>query len=131
MLTGTQLNGQSAGASCGDDDQMNENYPIVRLQDPATGNVYYCRTMNWSSVSVGGHQPETVDFTLPSAVTPGSYELTVIGAGIASQAVQIRITADELVENGRASVQLPGASKTLTTAPIKPMRVPRPIHRQN
>jgi hypothetical protein len=130
-LTGTQLNGQSAGASYGDDDQMNENYPIVRLQDPAAGNVYYCRTMNWSSVSVGGNQPETVDFTLPSAVTPGSYELTVVGAGIASQAVQIRITADELVENGRAPVQLPGGLKTLTTAPIKPMRVPTPIHRRN
>jgi hypothetical protein len=130
-LTGTKLNGQSAGASYGDDDQMNENYPIVRLQDPATGNVYYCRTTNWSSVGVGGNQPETVDFTLPSAVTPGSYELTVVGAGIASQAVQIRITADELAENGRASVQLSSASRTSTTAPIKPMRVPTPIHRQH
>ena len=131
ILTGTRLNGQSAGASYGDDDQMNENYPIVRLQDPATGNVYYCRSTNWSSVSVGGNQPETVDFTLPSAVTAGSYELTVVGAGIASQAVPIRITADELVEISRASVQLPGASKTLTTAPIKPIRVPTPIHRRN
>jgi hypothetical protein len=130
-LTGTKLNGQSAGASYGDDDQMNENYPIVRLQDPATGNVYYCRTTNWSSVGVGGNQPETVDFTLPSAVTPGSYELTVVGAGIASQAVQIRITADELAGNGRASVQLSSASRTSTTAPIKPMRVPTPIHRQH
>jgi hypothetical protein len=130
-LTGRQLNGQSAGASYGDDDQMNENYPIVRLLDPATGNVYYCRTMNWSSVSVAGNQPETVDFTLHSAVTPGSYELTVVGAGIASQPVQIRITADELVENGRASVQLPNAARPLTTPPIKLMRVPRPVHRHH
>jgi hypothetical protein len=130
-LTGTKLNGQSAGASYGDDDQMNENYPIVRLQDPATGNVYYCRSTNWSSVAVGGTEPETVDFTLNSAVTPGSYELTVVGAGIASQAVPIRIKADELVENGRASVQLPRASRALTTASIKPLRVPRPLHRHH
>jgi hypothetical protein len=130
-LTGRQLNGQSAGASYGDDDQMNENYPIVRLQDPATGNVYYCRTTNWSSVAVGGNQPETVDFTLNSAVTPGSYELTVVGAGIASEAVPIRITADELGEDDRASVQVPSVSRTSTTAPSKLMRVPTPIHRRN
>jgi hypothetical protein len=130
-LTGRQLNGQSAGASYGDDDQMNENYPIVRLQDPATGNVYYCRTTNWSSVAVGGNQPETVDFTLNSAVTPGSYELTVVGAGIASEAVPIRITADELGEDDRASVQVPSVSRTSTTAPRKLMRVPTPIHRRN
>jgi hypothetical protein len=128
-LTGTQLNGQSAGASYGDDDQMNENYPIVRLQDPATGNVYYCRTMNWSSVSVGGNQPETVDFTLPSAVTPGSYELTVVAAGIASRAVQIRITQDELEENGGERMQLRAASSTLAPPPIKLMRIPTPIRR--
>jgi hypothetical protein len=130
-LTGTRINGQSAGASYGDDDQMNENYPIVRLQDPATGNVYYCRTTNWSSVAVGGNQPETVDFTLNSAVTPGSYELTVVGAGIASEAVPIRITAEEIVVNSRAPVHLPSASRILTTAPMKVMRVPTPIHRQH
>jgi len=30
-LTGTQLNGQSAGAAYGDDDQMDSNYPIIRM----------------------------------------------------------------------------------------------------
>lgn len=78
VVFGTRLNGQSAGASYGDDDQMDENYPIVRLESPATGNVYYCRTTNWDSVRVGGNQPETVDFTLNPAVTPGRYELTVM-----------------------------------------------------
>lgn len=129
VLTGTQLNGQSAGASYGDDDQMNENYPIVRLQNPTTGNVYYCRTTNWSSVSVGGNQPQSVNFTLNSAIRPGSYELTVVGAGIASRAVQIQITAEEVEETGRASVQLPSASRTSTTAPVKLTRVPARIHR--
>ena len=128
-LTGTRLNGQSAGASYGDDDQMNENYPIVRLQDPTTGNVYYCRTTNWSSVSVGGNQPQSVNFTLNSAIRPGSYELTVVGAGIASRAVQIQITADEVEETGRESVQPPSASRTSTTAPIKLTRIPARIHR--
>ena len=133
-LTGTQLNGQSDGAAYGDDDQMNENYPIVRLKAPTTGNVYYCRTTNWSSVSVGLTGPETVDFTLNPAVTAGSYELTVVGAGIASAAVPIQITANELVGTGAALAQRPAVSSTLAratlaTAPVKAMRILKPIHR--
>ena len=133
MLSGNQLNGQSAGASYGDDDQMNENYPIVRLENPATGNVYYCRTTNWSSVKVGNYQPETVNFTLNSAVTPGSYELTVVGAGIASRPVQIQITADELVATGgvMASARIATVSSMAARASINPMRIPKPIHRHN
>ena len=133
-LVGRQLNGQSAGASYGDDDQMNENYPIVRLENPATGNVYYCRTTNWSSVSVGGgERPESVDFTLNSAITPGGYELTVVGAGIASRPVRIQIRADELAEKGEAPAlaQLPTASSALARAPNKLTRVPKPIHPQH
>ena len=131
-LTGRRLNGQSAGASYGDDDQMNENYPIVRLENPATRNVYYCRTTNWDSVSVDGDRPERVDFTLNSAVKPGSYELTVIGAGIASRPVHIRIRAHELPEDGEAPAQqVPAASSTLARAPIKPLWIPPPIHRHN
>jgi len=131
-LTGNRINGQSAGAVYGDDDQMNENYPIVRLQDPATGNVYYCRTKHWDSVSVGGDRPETVDFTLNSAVTPGSYELTVVGAGIASRPVQIAITQDEIGDNGgQENAQLLAAPSTLAPPPVKLMRVPAPIHPKN
>src|SRR5215469_10102723 len=107
---------------------MNENYPIVRLEDPATGNVYYCRTVNWSSVAVAGNEPETVNFTLNAAVTPGSYELTVVGAGIASQPVQIQITADELAGNAAARTQVRAASAALATSRSKLMRVPTPIH---
>jgi hypothetical protein len=136
-LTGIRLNGQSAGASYGDDDQMDENYPIVRLENPATGNVYYCRTTNWDSVSVGGHRPETVDFTLNPAVTPGRYELTVVGAGIASRAVRIQISDDELADSAEASAQLSAepisaAPNTPATAPTQqPMRFPKPIHPQH
>jgi hypothetical protein len=95
-LTGTQLNGQSAGAAYGDDAQMNENFPIVRLQtampvnaicNPNAANckIYYARTSNWSSVAVGGGTtPQTVNFTLPEGIPAGQYLLTVTGAGISS-----------------------------------------------
>ena len=102
-LTGSQLNGQSAGAAYGDDAQMNENYPIVRLQTALPHNaicnpkaamcrVYYARTSNWSSVAVGGGTtPETVNFTLPAGIPSGQYLLTVTGAGITSAPVPLNV----------------------------------------
>ena len=95
-LTGTQLNGQSAGANYGDDAQMDENYPIVSLAN-SSGQVFYCRTTDWSLVGVAsGTTPETVKFTLNSGVTAGSYNLIVSGAGISSAPFHINITASEL-----------------------------------
>ena len=95
-LTGKQLNGQSAGASYGDDDQMNSNHPIIRMVDQ-TGNVFYARTTNWTSVGVDGPTtPETVNFTLNLAITPGNYSLIVSGAGISSFPVFVDITPEEV-----------------------------------
>jgi hypothetical protein len=82
-LTGTQLNGLSEGACYGDDAEMSSNYPIVRITDSA-GNVLYTRTYNWSSTGVAtGSTPETTQFTLPAGIV-GSYSVTVIANGIAS-----------------------------------------------
>jgi hypothetical protein len=90
-LSGTQLNGQSAGSSYGDDVQNDENYPIVRLET-ATGNVYYARTTNWSYTGVaGGTTTESVAFTLNSATPAGAYSLIVTGAGLASSPFQVSI----------------------------------------
>ena len=99
-------------------------------ENPGNGNVYYCRTTNWDLVSVGGNRPETVNFTLNHAVTPGRYELTVVGAGIASRPVPIRIRAEELVANDdeAAAAQLSAASSTVATAPSHLMRVLKPVH---
>jgi hypothetical protein len=96
-LTGKQLNGQNAGSAYGDDVQMDENYPIVRLSNSA-GQVYYCRTTNWSLTGVGtGTVPETVNFTLnPALVTPGNYSVTVSGAGIISFPATLNITQAEI-----------------------------------
>ena len=41
-LTGSQLNGVTSGASYGDDAEMDENYPIIRLTDSAN-HVYYAQ----------------------------------------------------------------------------------------
>ena len=94
-LGGFQLDGQSAGAAYGDDDQMDSNYPIIRMVK-LSGKVFYARTSNWSKIAVGdGGGYETVDFTLNPAVTPGDYALIVSGAGISSFPAFIRITEKE------------------------------------
>ncbi len=88
-LTGTQLNGLSQGASYGDDEQMDSNYPIVRLTDGAN-NVSYATTFNWSSTGVAtGNATVATEFFLPANISQsgGPYSLVVIANGVASNPV--------------------------------------------
>ncbi|MBV9182853.1 MAG: hypothetical protein JO356_16205, partial [Acidobacteria bacterium] len=94
-MTGRQLNGPSDASAYGDDAQSNENFPVVRLQD-SHGLVFYCRSKDWTSTSVGNIRREKVKFTLNPAVTPGLYQLIVSGGGISSFPVVLRITEEEL-----------------------------------
>jgi hypothetical protein len=85
MITGTQFNGISHGASYGDDWQMSTNYPIVRLK--AGNRVYYCRTHDWNSSGVQrGAEPDTAFFAIPAGLPEGTYSLTVSANGIISDA---------------------------------------------
>jgi hypothetical protein len=140
-LTGTQLNGQSAGAAYGDDAQMNENYPIVRLQTALPNNavcnpnaamcrVYYARTSNWSSVAVGGGTtPQTVNFTLPAGIPSGNYRLTVTGAGISSPPVVFQVPIDEKTDSAPAAVRVdPARNGAEDTATVNGTGVLRPTH---
>ncbi len=86
-LTGTQLNGLSAGASYGDDAEMDTNYPIVELKN-GSGQVYFAKTFNWSSTGVAtGTTPVTTDFSLPANMPYGTYSLTVVANGVSSNPV--------------------------------------------
>ena len=85
-LVGTGLNGISAGATYGDDLQMNSNYPLVRLRNGSA--VFYARTFLWSSIGVQtGATPVSTDFALPAGLPAGSYTLEVVANGIASDGV--------------------------------------------
>ena len=89
-LTGTLLNGISAGATQGDDFQMDSNYPLVRLTNNANGNVYYARTFNWSSTSVqASNRVVSTELTVPALVLTngGSFSLVVVANGIASDPI--------------------------------------------
>ena len=86
-LSGTQLNGLSAGASFGDDAEMDTNYPIIELKN-GSGQVYFARTFNWSSTGVAtGSTPVSTSFSLPASMPYGTYSLMVVANGIASNPV--------------------------------------------
>jgi hypothetical protein len=81
-LTGTNLNGISEGAMNGDDEQQSSNYPLVRMTNGATGNVYYARTFNWNNTGVQtGSTTITTEFTLPQNLPSGSYSLVAVANG--------------------------------------------------
>jgi hypothetical protein len=111
LLSGTQLNGISEGASYGDDAMMSSNYPLVQLTD-ADGNVLYARTFNWSSTQVAtGSTPVSTYFTLPDGINPGDYSLSAVANGIASDPV-IFTVGPATASNGTHRV----APATLATA---------------
>lgn len=85
-LTGLLFNGICEGSCYGDDWQMNTNFPIVRLTSGA--NVYYARTYNWNHTGVmTGALPDTTLFDLPPGLPNGTYSLSVIANGNASNPI--------------------------------------------
>jgi fibronectin type 3 domain-containing protein/regulation of enolase protein 1 (concanavalin A-like superfamily) len=83
-LTGVGLAGISAGAAYGDDEQMDGNYPLVRMTNNSTLNIYYARTYGWSSTTIQNPNPVTTEFTLPPNLPAGTYSLVVSAVGNAS-----------------------------------------------
>ena len=96
-LTGTLLNGISQGAAYGDDSQMDSNYPLVRMTNNVTGDVYYARTYNWTSTGVmTGTNKVSTEFMIPPNVPAGNYSLVVVANGNSSAAVPFTWAPDAL-----------------------------------
>lgn len=109
-LAGAGLNGISEGAAYGDDAQMASNFPLVRMTNSITGNVYYARTYNWSSTSVmTSNKPVSTEFMLPMGLPAGSYSLVAVANGISSDPLSFTTPFDApLTPPGIASVQASG-----------------------
>ena len=91
-LSGRRLNGLSQAVGYGDDASAATNYPLVRLR-ATNGQVSYCRTFGHSTMAVGtGSAVHTTNFLIPSVLASGSYELTVVANGIASNGVSISVS---------------------------------------
>jgi hypothetical protein len=97
QIFGTQFNGLSQACSYGDDAQMATNYPIVRLQD-TSGNIYYLRTANHSTMGVATGSAQVSTFvSVPTNIPEGQYNLFVIANGIASAAFPVTVGSQDLV----------------------------------
>jgi hypothetical protein len=91
-LTGQLFNGLSQGASYGDDEQQDSNFPLVRFTD-AAGHVRYGRTYNWTRTGVmTGTNVETTECTVPAGVSRTN-TVQVVANGIASAGVPFNFPA--------------------------------------
>ena len=118
-LTGTRLTGISEGANYGDDAGLSTNYPIVRFT--GSSGVKYAKSFNWTpGVSFAGNTtPMTAQFTLPTGLANGTYQLATIANGIASASVTATITGGVLTVNtgangGNVLASYNAGTKTLT-----------------
>ena len=114
-LTGTLLNGISEGAAYGDDAQMDSNYPLIRMTNSASGNVYYARTYNWSSTSVmTGNTKVTTEFAPPAGLPLGDYSLVVSANGNSSDPVPFLFSTSPPVVTLQPQSQTATAGSSVT-----------------
>ena len=84
-LSGTQLNGFSAGTAYGDDGQMATSFPILAIQNKATKHIFFARTSNFSTMGIAtGSTVETANFVVPAAAETGPSVAVVVSNGIQS-----------------------------------------------
>jgi hypothetical protein len=93
VLHGRQINGLSQAVIYGDEGAMATNYPIVRLVNSNTGEVFYARTHDHSTMGINtGAVIHTTHFTVPVSAPLGPYSLCVIANGISSDCVSVGVT---------------------------------------
>ena len=91
VLQGFKFNGASQDSAYGDDFQDATNYPLVRFTNIATGHVFYGRTHDHSSMSVGYTGPTYTHLDIPSNMETGGTYLQIVTNGIPSQNYMIGI----------------------------------------
>lgn len=104
-ISGKLFNGISTGASYGDDEQMDSNFPLVRFTD-TNSIVRYGRTYNWSGSPVmTGNTIGSTECAMPAGASLAD-SLQVVVNGFASDPVSItantpaQLTAVGMVGNG-------------------------------
>lgn len=91
-VSGTQFNGLSQAMAFGDENQNATNYPLVRITNAATGDVFYARTHDHSTMGVAtGSKMVWTYFDVPAGIEKGSSTLVVVANGIASKPVTVNV----------------------------------------
>jgi hypothetical protein len=93
QISGTQFNGLSqAGGGMGDEFESSTNYPLVRITNNNTGDVFYARTHDHSTMGVAtGNTPVSTNFDVPKKMETGASSLVVIANGIPSNPVSVTV----------------------------------------
>jgi hypothetical protein len=91
QITGLNFNGFSQGAAYGDDAQAATNYPLVQITNRVTGQVFYARTHDHSTMAIAYTTPASTNFDLTWKVQSGLSDLRVVVNGIASPPVTVNI----------------------------------------
>ena len=90
-IKGKRFNGASQANFYGDDDQQATNYPLVRITNNSTGDVFYARTHNHSFMGVGSKRVVSTMFDVPATIDSGASSLVVVTNGIASKPVSVTV----------------------------------------
>jgi hypothetical protein len=92
-ISGTQFNGLSQAMSFGDEYQNSTNYPLVRITMNSSGDVFYARTHNHSTMGVAtGSKTVSTMFDVPKGIPSGAASLVVVANGIPSKAVDVTVS---------------------------------------
>jgi hypothetical protein len=91
QVSGLNFNGFSQGAAYGDDAQAATNYPLVMITNRVTGNVYFARTHDHSTMGIAYTTSASTNFDVSSKTETGLSDLVVIANGIASLAVTVNV----------------------------------------
>lgn len=92
VISGTQFTGLSQAGFYGDDAQAATNFPVIRIVNDSTGDVFYASTHNASTMAVAtGNATVSTEFDLPSDIETGSSQLYVVANGIPSAPVSVTI----------------------------------------
>jgi hypothetical protein len=90
-ISGTQFSGLSEGAYYGDDVRGSTNYPLVRITNSASGDVFYARTFDHATMSIEPGAVGATHFVVPSGIEVGASSLVVVANGIASAPIPVTV----------------------------------------
>ena len=91
VVSGLNFNGFSQGAAYGDDTQGATNYPLVQITNRVSGQVYYARTHDHSTMGIAYTSTASTNFDVPGKIETGVSDLRVVCNGIASLPVTVNV----------------------------------------
>jgi len=125
-ISGIQFNGLSQGANYGDDVQGATDYPLVRITNNSTSNVFYAKTANPSNSSIAPGNSVSVNFTVPASIETGASSLVVVANGIPSAAVSVTVSGST-----GTTVSLTPASLAFGTVAVDTLSTVKPVTLKN